>query len=358
MNKTAYNSAKNIMLRIGIISLICSSLIISLPSAAQAAGCAYVCDDTANTAETICSKLGATVGATALSLDGQPDCAGTPSCSLNAKPVCCCQSATSLITPVGSTKVGAEAPRFTLPDWQIRIPTVNLTEPDCTMNEDGSYYCTIPWIGQYISGIYNYGLSVAGILAAIVLMAGGVLWLVSAGDASKITQAKELIIGSVTGLIILTSAYILLTQVNPELTQFRSIGIGTIQYQDFEPISSDGNANNSAECNNCVALTVVPVKNNNQININLAAKLTKAYNASGTLGWRVTEAYPPTSSHNSTCHYNGMCADVALTGEVTCADVNKLIVILQQAGLSVLNEYPDCDGTQTAYTTGGHLHVK
>jgi hypothetical protein len=72
-------------------------------------------------------------------------------------------------------------------------------------------------LGLYIKAFYTYGLEVAGILAAIVLMAGGVLWLISAGDSSKIGEAKELIVGSLVGSIILFSSWIILNTINPNL---------------------------------------------------------------------------------------------------------------------------------------------
>lgn len=143
---------------------------------------------------------------------------------------CCCPNPSY-------TAPKATPPKFVMPELQISIPGLKLTSGDAikyTDNGDGTYYYQIPWLSEYILGVFNYGLSVAGILAAIVLMAGGVLWLVSSGDASKVTQAKELIIGSITGLVILSSSYIILTQINPALTQFYPIGIGTIKQGDFE----------------------------------------------------------------------------------------------------------------------------
>lgn len=78
-------------------------------------------------------------------------------------------------------------------------------------------------IGKYIQALYNYGLAIVGILAAIMLMAGGVLWLTSGGDAGKVGQAKELIIGSISGTVILFSSWIILNTVNPALLSFKPI---------------------------------------------------------------------------------------------------------------------------------------
>lgn len=143
--------------------------------------------------------------------------------------ICCCQATEPYVAP---------APKFVMPEWQIPIDTITLSKPDC-VNSDQTYSgnCKIPWIAEYISGIYNYGLSVAGILAAIMLMAGGALWLISGGDASKVTQAKELITGSITGLVILASSYIILVQINPQLVQLQSIGVGTIT--NIQPAPAD-----------------------------------------------------------------------------------------------------------------------
>lgn len=249
------------------------------------------------------------------------------------------------------------APKFPIPQFQVPIDTVNLTEAVCTSSADGTYFCQVPWIGEYITGIYNYGLNIAGILAAIMLMVGGLLWLVSGGDVGRITQAKELIVGSITGLIILAASFIILVQINPNLVKFNPLGIGTIQ--DVEPVSSDGNPTNSTSCDNCVSLqSSIPYKDGHLLNTSLNLKLITVWGKTYGLAWRVTEAYPPSGKHNSTCHNNGMCVDIALTTDKSCANVAKLITILKNAGLSVLNEYTGCGGTQTTYATGGHLHVK
>jgi len=166
--------------------------------------------------------------------------------------ICCCQikdrpgqCSASNPCPSGQNCVDnwcqnpiVAAPLFKAPDLQITIP--GLTKfSDVQCDADGK--CGIPWIGQYIQGIYNYALSIVGIIAAIVLMAGGVLWLISAGDASKITQAKELITGSVSGLIILSLSYVILLQINPNLTKFIPISVNYLAKVDL------GGDNNSPQ---------------------------------------------------------------------------------------------------------------
>jgi hypothetical protein len=146
---------------------------------------------------------------------------------------CCCDNAESLKVKAEAAAVATklmastpEEPRFNIPELQIEIPGMErFTELNCAEGEN----CEVPWIAQYISGLYKYGFSIAGILATIMLMAAGLLWTVSAGDASRITQAKNMMVGSITGLIILGASYLILQQVNPELVNLQSIDVSVIK---------------------------------------------------------------------------------------------------------------------------------
>lgn len=96
-----------------------------------------------------------------------------------------------------------------------KITTVTGNVTTVTMRSD--------LIGKYIQALYNYGLAIVSILATIVLMGGGLIWLTSGGDSSKITKAKEMIFGSLTGMVILFCAWIILNTVNPALLELKPI---------------------------------------------------------------------------------------------------------------------------------------
>jgi len=84
-------------------------------------------------------------------------------------------------------------------------------------------------LGEYIIAIFNYGLAIVGILAAIILMAGGLIWLTSGGSSSKVGQAKELMLGSIVGLLILVVSWVILNTINPELVNFRTTAIPSVE---------------------------------------------------------------------------------------------------------------------------------
>jgi hypothetical protein len=117
---------------------------------------------------------------------------------------------------------------------QINIPGGIKGETAVGSKVDGEMYSTL--LGDYIKGIYNYSFAIAGILAAIVLMGGGVLWLISGGNQTKVAQAKDIIGGSLIGLVILFSAYIILNTINPALLEMPAISIKGV---DFVPTDSN-----------------------------------------------------------------------------------------------------------------------
>ncbi len=130
---------------------------------------------------------------------------------------CCCS---------GSAAVAEKPTLFTMPDFQVEIPGLKkLADVSCQPNQD----CAIPWIGEYTKGIYNYLLAIVGVIASIVLMAGGVIWLTSGGDSGKVGQAKDLILGAIIGMIILICSYLLLNQINPGLVNLQNINVKTVK---------------------------------------------------------------------------------------------------------------------------------
>lgn len=137
---------------------------------------------------------------------------------------CCC--------PATITKEEEEKPTiFEMADLQVKIPGMKeLADVTCLPDTD----CEIPWLGEYIKGIYNYLIAIVGIIAALVLMAGGVLWLVSRGEASNITQAKNLILGSITGILILATSYLVLLQLNPNLVNLKNLSLRPVKKMELK----------------------------------------------------------------------------------------------------------------------------
>ncbi len=142
-----------------------------------------------------------------------------------------------LSTYSGATAAPGELPKIANPaDWlQVKIPTAKFSNINYCDN-DSTKLC-IGWIGEYVAGIYKYAIGVVGILATVVMMIGGVMWIISGGNASTIGEAKSWITASITGLLITLSSYMILYQINPELVRMKPLEIKMI-----EEIEGDSNA--------------------------------------------------------------------------------------------------------------------
>ncbi|MBI4449604.1 hypothetical protein HY634_00940 [Candidatus Uhrbacteria bacterium] len=73
-------------------------------------------------------------------------------------------------------------------------------------------------IGQYVTIIYVWAVRVAAVLAVVVIMVGGIMWLTS-GGAERLGKAKELIGNAVIGLLLAVGSYVVLQTINPDLVR-------------------------------------------------------------------------------------------------------------------------------------------
>ncbi len=118
-----------------------------------------------------------------------------------------------------AVKQGPEAPQL-----GIEVPLMQLT--NATSEKVGDITnIDIPWLAQYMAGIFRYSVGIAGMLAAVMMMIGGVQYLTAGGDASKVAKGKQRITDALLGLVIVVGSYLLMYSVNPDLVTFSSLKI-------------------------------------------------------------------------------------------------------------------------------------
>lgn len=66
---------------------------------------------------------------------------------------------------------------------------------------------TSPTDKSIVQGLLYGAYFWAGVVAVLVIVAAGVLYILSQGDAARITRAKNAIIGAVIGLVVILLAY-------------------------------------------------------------------------------------------------------------------------------------------------------
>ena len=71
-------------------------------------------------------------------------------------------------------------------------------------------YCGDYGLDDFVSVVVQVSVIVLGIVGSIALLMfiyGGVMFLISSGNSEKVTQAKQIIIGAVIGLVIVFASY-------------------------------------------------------------------------------------------------------------------------------------------------------
>jgi hypothetical protein len=67
--------------------------------------------------------------------------------------------------------------------------------------------------------MYTYVVSIGGILATVMIIFGGIVYLTAGGNPGRIGEAKEYIGNALIGLVLLFTSYLLLQTLNPDLVK-------------------------------------------------------------------------------------------------------------------------------------------
>lgn len=126
---------------------------------------------------------------------------------------------------------------------EIRIP---VTRPDLLpgSNEDRiNQYLSmgkVEDVAQYIGIMYNFLLSIVGLVAAVMMIIGGFQYLTSAGDTGKIGAAKSRMANAFIGMVLAFGAYAILNTINPALLNLKVPDLRAVATQiNFLPWCDD-----------------------------------------------------------------------------------------------------------------------
>jgi uncharacterized membrane protein YgcG len=75
----------------------------------------------------------------------------------------------------------------------------------------------LPQFGDLILAIFNWSLTLLGIIVFVMIFYGGFILFTAAGNPSKISEAKSQITNAIIGALILLASYMILTTINPDL---------------------------------------------------------------------------------------------------------------------------------------------
>jgi hypothetical protein len=91
--------------------------------------------------------------------------------------------------------------------------------------ETGRRVLRVAWLAYYIGALYETGIILGTILAVVMIMVGGFMWLAAGGSQGLIGTGKEYIKSAFVGLLLLLGSYIIILTINPGIAKFRSLNL-------------------------------------------------------------------------------------------------------------------------------------
>lgn len=122
-------------------------------------------------------------------------------------------------------------------------------------------------LGEFINFIYKYGLQIGSVVAVIVIIIAGIMYIFSGGNSDTVGQAKNKIAGAVIGLILMALAYTILTNINPYLVKLEMPDIWAINKLGIAPANCESLADNSKLATSTNSNTVSFIEKKNMTTI-------------------------------------------------------------------------------------------
>ncbi len=139
----------------------------------------------------------------------------------------------------------AESSERIAPKLEIDIPNLTFTSKILGTDTAQGHMYNIPYLSEYINAVYKWMMGFGILLAVFVMMYGGIRWMTSMGNMSAVSDAKKFLSNAVLGLILLASAYTILTVINPELISLNSLKIFAPKRAQLDVSPGEGNVDQS-----------------------------------------------------------------------------------------------------------------
>ncbi len=118
-----------------------------------------------------------------------------------------------------------------VPKLEVKIPGLEFAPAQKSKTLFSSSF-----LSQYIAGLYQYLLGIGGMIALVMVLVGGLQYVLGAGAKAQIEKGKERMKNGVIGLILLLSVYLILQTVNPQLAILRNLEVSIPPRYELEDV--------------------------------------------------------------------------------------------------------------------------
>jgi hypothetical protein len=111
------------------------------------------------------------------------------------------------------------------------VPVLNVPIPGvvfATSSAPAERQISVPYLAQYLAGVYRYLMAISVIAAAIMIVFGGFKYILGA-SIDSIKTGKQTIVDAVVGLFLVFGIYTILSTLNPSTLRLSAVTIPVIQ---------------------------------------------------------------------------------------------------------------------------------
>ncbi|MDD5726456.1 MAG: pilin [Patescibacteria group bacterium] len=152
----------------------------------------------------------------------------------------------SLPQKSGTAVKGTATPAQGLP-FNLNIPIPGLTLSP-SYEQNGIIY--VPYLAQYIVGLQKMMIGIGIVVAAMMLVYGGITYIIS-GTGAKIRDSKEIIQDALIGMALILGSYVILANINPNTTVLAPLMVPKIQKETFD-FNTGYDPNNTDSANDVI----------------------------------------------------------------------------------------------------------
>lgn len=144
------------------------------------------------------------------------------------------------------------------------IPNLNVPIPGFsgfstpTKSSDGKYV-SVNFLAEYINAIYGWTLAAGALVAVVMMMLGGLQYVLSRGKSKYIEKAKTRITNAITGLVLLLAAYNIAFLIDPATVTLDSLQIKNVAQIEASIEEQGGEEEASSITPNNFPIEVVPI---------------------------------------------------------------------------------------------------
>ncbi|MBU1126180.1 MAG: C39 family peptidase [Patescibacteria group bacterium] len=159
----------------------------------------------------------------------------------------------NVLTPIDFGEIGSTEPLvssaesvisdafetdFSKPNLGVEIPGLNFSDSSQRVNTSEGVEIKVVssnYLGEYIEAIYGWLLAAGALVAIVLVMVGGLEWMLATGNTARVTKAKERISRAAIGIVLLLSAYSIAYLIDPSTVTFSTLDIPIVERVDFIP---------------------------------------------------------------------------------------------------------------------------